>query len=256
MKNKLKLIASEVIHKLNIVQFDKTQHTEILNAIKTDGYHVIPDFIDSDVCHELRIKADQFIENNQAKVKYESNDCDIRVYGVDKHTKEFSLDKVLDLSHELFQKFSWTSKPEHFMLLGKIISGERNQGSGSGWHRDSPLRHQFKTILYLSDVTTENGPFQFIKGSQKYAEVKKVASHLNLNLHKRRFEDEEIQTLIDNNIVPEPKTFTATAGTLIIVDTRGLHRGKPLKSGNRYALTNYHFENGINKNFGVKNDDK
>jgi hypothetical protein len=38
------------------------------------------------------------------------------------------------------------------------------------------------------------------------------------------------------------KTFFAPAGSLILVDTRGIHRGRPLyKNGERYALTNYYW---------------
>ena len=35
--------------------------------------------------------------------------------------------------------------------------------------------------------------------------------------------------------------ITAKAGTLILVDTSYLHRGKPLENNSRYALTNYFF---------------
>ena len=37
--------------------------------------------------------------------------------------------------------------------------------------------------------------------------------------------------------------ITAKAGTLILVDTSYLHRGKPLENNSRYALTNYFFSN-------------
>ena len=37
------------------------------------------------------------------------------------------------------------------------------------------------------------------------------------------------------------KIITGKAGTLIIVDTSLIHRGRPLKNGKRYALTNYYY---------------
>lgn len=252
MLNKLKLIISELIHKLNYVNSDKTPHIEIIKNLKEKGVHVIPDFIDRETCEKLRLEADAFMEEHTDKVKLESNGSDMRVYGVDRFSSAFTLAKLKVLSDEIFEQFSWARNRQHFMLLGKIIGSDTNLGSGGGWHRDSPLRHQFKTILYLSDVTTDNGPFQYIEESHKHQMTKTVASYLNRGLDERRFKDEEIASIVEDQITLQPTTFVAQAGTVIIVDTRGLHRGKPLNHGERYALTNYHFENGVNEAFFKK----
>lgn len=246
MIKSIKLVVGEAIHKLNI---SNVSSDEVLKNVKNIGYHVIPDFIDSHICKQLRDKIDVFIDANPDKVKIESGGSDVRIYGVDRYTKQFNVDELINTSNNLFSSFSWSIKPERFTLIGRIRSMESNLGSGGGWHRDSPIRHQFKTIMYLSDVESNNGPFQYIPYSHRYSSVKKSANYLNVDLSKRRFTEEEIQNLIDNNIVSKLKEFTAKAGTVIVVDTRGLHRGKPLKSGDRYAITNYHFENGVSNNF-------
>ena len=132
-------------------------------------------------------------------------------------------------------------KKHFFYLLGKIESSNKNLGSGSGWHRDSPITNQFKTILYLSNVNDSNGPFEYIKGSHTYDKMLKVNQHLNKALNKRRFSDEEIELLVKDNVVLKPERFLAPQGTLIFVNTRGIHRGAPLKEEKRYALTRYHF---------------
>ena len=57
---------------------------------------------------------------------------------------------------------------------------------------------------------------------------------------KRRFNEEEVRKMEEysnENI----QTLTGKAGTLILVDTRGIHRGKPIEEGERYALTNYNW---------------
>ena len=54
-----------------------------------------------------------------------------------------------------------------------------------------------------------------------------------------RFTEEEIFSL---DIKKEDfEELNYPAGTLIFVDTSNLHRGKPLLSGSRYALTSYFF---------------
>ena len=39
----------------------------------------------------------------------------------------------------------------------------------------------------------------------------------------------------------EASRFLGKAGTLLLVNTTGIHRGRPLKAGSRYALTNYYY---------------
>ena len=249
--SKIKFIVSELIHKLNYSSLKQGNGIEddILYSLKKDGYYVYPNFISDEECNLLREKADVFIENNPDKVKHESNGCDIRVYGVDRYTNDFNIEKLESFSTRLFKRFSWARKPDHFMLLGKIIAGENNLGSGSGWHRDSPLRHQFKTIVYLSDVEESNGPFQYVKGSHAHNSISKVSKFLIKGLNERRFKEKEIVHAINENIIQKPTTFIAKAGTVLIFNTRGLHRGKTLENDKRYALTNYHFENGVNEKF-------
>jgi predicted 2-oxoglutarate/Fe(II)-dependent dioxygenase YbiX len=44
--------------------------------------------------------------------------------------------------------------------------------------------------------------------------------------------------MIDNE--SQIVTATAKAGTLVLFDTNCIHRGKPIQSGFRYAITNYY----------------
>lgn len=241
MINSIKLVGSEVLHKLNYASpTDTDQHSIILRDIQSKGYHVIERFISQSECEALIRKADEFIANNEDKLTIESNGYDKRVYAIDKYTKDFTIPAVDAISEKLFERFSFIRESSHFMLLNRITGGPDNLGSGSGWHRDSPFSHQFKTILYLNDVV-DNGPFQFIEGTHRYNSVSSVGKALKKPLNARRFTEVEINTLIEGGHLPKPTRFTAPAGSLIIADTRGLHRGSPLLDGIRYALTRYHF---------------
>jgi hypothetical protein len=114
-----------------------------------------------------------------------------------------------------------------------------NQGSGEGWHRDAFLR-QFKAILYLSDVGPKNGPFQFVKDSYQPGQVLRDIWKGGLRYMQYRLSELEVDRIIEGS--PERlSTYTAKAGTLILVDTSSIHRGMPIQTGTRYALTNYYF---------------
>ena len=87
------------------------------------------------------------------------------------------------------------------------------------WHRDTNNKFfLLKAFLFLNDCTLKNGPHNYIKGSHK---------DLSLN-GKVYYSNEEVEKNYDTKtdlILSEVK-----AGTLIIEDTRGLHRaGIPLE---------------------------
>lgn len=84
------------------------------------------------------------------------------------------------------------------------------------WHRDLNGHFLLKAFFFFTDCSIDNGPHEFIRGSHRRLDV--------LN-GKRYFEDEDVDRLFpadsSERIVSEVK-----AGTLIIEDTRGLHRAR------------------------------
>lgn len=233
MLDKIKFTAAELIYKLNFIQ-----KSEILHILDDKGIYVIPNFISSERADELAKKADNSFEINPDLVKKESNGFDERIYGVDLFT-DFEFTEFNEFTENYAKKFYFSPKLHSFSLLGRIHSGNGNLGSGSGWHRDSPITHQFKGIVYLTDVSEANGPFQYIEETHKLAYIKQVLQSLNAENTKRRFKESEVENLINEGIIPSYKSYVGKKGTLILVNTRGLHRGAPIKEGSRYAITRY-----------------
>jgi ectoine hydroxylase-related dioxygenase (phytanoyl-CoA dioxygenase family) len=94
--------------------------------------------------------------------------------------------------------------------------------------------------LYLNDVTNENGPFELILDSNKLLFNFNLFFKTNKKFPDTRFENDEVMKIINFN-KEKILRITGKAGTLILVDTSLLHRGAPVKKGNRYALTNYFY---------------
>ena len=92
------------------------------------------------------------------------------------------------------------------------------------WHRDlnTPL-HLLKAFFFLTDCGPENGPHEFVRGS-----------HRNLGVlnGKRYFSDNEVDGAFPPN-GSEREMSVVRAGTVIIEDTRGLHRAKLPEAGYR-----------------------
>jgi len=85
------------------------------------------------------------------------------------------------------------------------------------WHRDLNDRHQLvKMFVFLTDCTVETGPHEYIRRSHRELAV--------LN-GKRYFTDPEIDALHPVGS-PLREVSEVKAGTVILEDTRGLHRAR------------------------------
>jgi ectoine hydroxylase-related dioxygenase (phytanoyl-CoA dioxygenase family) len=83
-----------------------------------------------------------------------------------------------------------------------------------------------KFFFYLTDVTEDTGPHVFVPTTQK-------AFGIPFSLRKKgyvRLSDTEVSEHYPSAIWKE---FTGARGTLIVEDTRGLHKGKHCVSGDR-----------------------
>jgi hypothetical protein len=82
-----------------------------------------------------------------------------------------------------------------------------------------------KVFFYLTDVTPESGPHCYVRGSSK----RKPAAILR----DGRIPDEEIRSHYPEETFVE---ICGGTGSIIAVDTRGWHKGKPLTEGERLIL--------------------
>jgi hypothetical protein len=125
-----------------------------------------------------------------------------------------------------------------FCMVNQTTFQPTNLGSGGGWHRDNNYKRGFKALLYLSDSDENNGCFQYLERSAS------IFHHLLKTPvpDKYQFTHEEVLSMLNSD---EHKITSAIgkAGTLVMFDTNGVHRGKPLEpGGSRYAMTNYYID--------------
>lgn len=100
------------------------------------------------------------------------------------------------------------------------------------WHRDPEDRKMCKIFIYLNDVDENSGPFIYVKGSHysgKWGQLFRQKPPRGFYPPKGAVE----------NIVPENDVVTAIgpAGTVILCDTSGLHKGGYAKSNERHMFT-------------------
>lgn len=97
------------------------------------------------------------------------------------------------------------------------------------YHFDLDRPRWLKVFCYLTDVGPENGPHCFVRGSHRDGGIPwRLRSKGYVRLG-----DEEVDAAFDSNRLVR---FVAPCGTVILEDTRGLHKGLHVLSGDRLML--------------------
>lgn len=209
-----------------------------MESVRRDGFCTVSGFYDPATCGELRQEVLDLVERYPNAVQSMSKGADRRIFGAERAApgiRRFAEDpRLLNAARSVLAGDAANA----FTLAGTIAHREGNLGSGEGWHRDS-FFNQLKAIVYLTDVTEDNGPFEYITRShlvrEKFSDHKKYG----VPLKSSRIDDATVGKVTAGE--PERhRIFTASVGTLLLVDTTGIHRGMPLKGGERFALTNYY----------------
>lgn len=97
------------------------------------------------------------------------------------------------------------------------------------YHFDMDRIKWLKVFIYLTPVDSQNGPHCYLKGTH----VQGDSSRALLELGDRRIADEEIEAL---GLKENETEIVGAAGTIILEDTRGHHKGKPPLHGDRLLL--------------------
>ena len=117
-----------------------------------------------------------------------------------------------------------------FTLANQVIPKPGCKGSGGGWHRDTAQERQFKSILYVVDVDETTGPFEYVPKSHHVRSIVGTILNSGVRFGQYQFTEDEIQR--DSGRMPHEARarLTAKAGTVVLADTSGLHRGNPISA--------------------------
>lgn len=212
--------------------------------VKTEGVAVVKGFLSPETCADLREEIDSLIQAYKSDIVIDPHEADHRIYGA-----EWISEKVrffhdhLELA-QFVRAFHQAPATNAFTMANRIKPKPQNLGSGGGWHRDTVHFGEIKSIVYLNDVGPANGPFQYVKHSFGNDSVFGSIWKENFPFRKDRFSAQEVERFLQQ-FNKEITDLTGSAGDLILTNTKGLHRGKPIQEGVRYALTNYYFPDHI-----------
>lgn len=213
-------------------------NTNLQKELRANGVVLIQNFLTDNDCESFKESINELIGNENYSWK-DSEDSDFRIFGFENmNTKSVDIFQKLETQYA-----SYVSRKtlEKTLMANFVKFKENNKGSGGGWHRDSLNRRQLKFMVYLSDVNEDNGPFQYLKGSHVFSSKFRTNG---AGYKKVRYTQEEISKY--SRSWPLVNCI-GKKGSCVVFDSSGLHRGSPLKHGNRYAITQYMFDSTMPK---------
>lgn len=217
----------------------------ITKILREKGYVALEGYFSAEQCALMRNEIDTILDKYSDYVQTDSHDSDHRLFGGNNAS---ALINDLYWNNELLKNVR-NCFYEHEDIVGSTLVARmdakaENLGSGGGWHRDMIFGRQIKSIAYFSEVKLENGPFQLLTNSHKDSSILETIARCDVKAFQNRFSNDDIEKITKEGDY-ETLTFTAKEGILLLVDTTSIHRGMPIQTGSRYALTNYWFENKI-----------
>jgi hypothetical protein len=210
--------------------------SHLVDRLRVDGFALIPGFLTDEEVKALRQAMDSSSDDQDFARPAPGNDR--RIYFADELfalAKEFKEDPPLRSLGESYLKTDLTSL---FTLLARVSPTKDDLGSGGSWHQDSRAP-QFKAMVYLSAVEcAEDGAFQIVRGSNRFARKMINALRRTEPSGGDRWTVREVDLLKQRGDIA---TVLGNAGDCLIFDSSSLHRGHPVRTHPRYAMTNYYF---------------
>lgn len=211
------------------------RHFQHFLELEDMGYTIIQNYMSEDECREAVIELKKSFHRYNRFVHHSD---DKRIFGLENILPvalRFSQDlDFLELGELINREYTYCA-----FTLGGWLKAGGSGSSGNGWHRDAFLS-QFKAMVYLTDVGAENGPFEILPGSHHVSAVMRGIKKAGLAHMQDRLTDKEVDGL-EQVLSVSRKTITGCAGTLVLFNSSTVHRGQPIKDGERLALTNYYF---------------
>ena len=222
-----------------------TTHKSEIEALLRDGALVVEDFITAEVVEQIKNEVMPSMEKvwkgeyTGPNKHYQFPEYGVyRLLEIDKISPASSVFFESEMINTLAQAFV-TKDVKSYQRMAELKPEPGNFSISDDYHFDD-WKHRFKAFLYLTDVTEDEAPLRYVKGTHLPNEWRAEKDYeYHVSGHKEGYYTvEEAQQIMKDNGFEET-ILTGKAGTLILADVRGLHRGTPLKKNNRLILVNF-----------------
>lgn len=222
------------IYSTFLADSEEQQYQYIVGNVRHSGICILPQYFSEYFCHMSVRKIEKLLGSANCKIWCDAFQADQRIMGVQALVCELDIFRH-PLIYKVITSLYGSEELAGFIMAGKITAKPGNLGSGQGWHRDSVNDEQYKALVYLTDVDLQHGPFEYLISTFNQRSLMATERCYGIDHQQNRLSEQEV------GFLPKKRhqVFCAKAGTLIFANTRGIHRGRPIEQGERYALTTY-----------------
>lgn len=121
----------------------------------------------------------------------------------------------------------------HYNIWQTLVC-EQPPFSSQLWHRDYEDRIMLKVFLYLTDVDAGAGPLWYLPGTHSLGHRKNLRPSASIVDRVLRTSDKQMAAKVPES---EWVELTGPAGTLLLVDTAGYHKGGYATERERWLYT-------------------
>jgi len=227
-----------------------TPHQDQLRQLIKDGVLVIEDFLTSaqveKIIDEFKQNTEIYSKNKEEVKFFYSNYVVEKVDEVVPSSKLFFESDYINSLVKAYLSEEVRSVNKCARLKFNIFEDHKDYTEEYHYDADTPI---FRAFLYLSDVGPDEGPFTYLAGSNRgfFWKLKKEKEEYVSNYPLKNPVFGEIVWDHRTYLLPEvhklcinwgfeQKVITGKKGTLILADTRGLHKASPVKKPNCHRL--------------------
>ena len=219
-------------------QFDAAVVDEAVAALAADGLAVLPETLPEHLCAELERLAVEALCTTTGRhvagptrarfdpaapeaVRYDVEEADLVAAPV---VQQLLADRSL---LALAQRYLGTAPVHDLVAMWWSAAGPGGPSSEAAqlFHFDLDRLRFVKLFVYLTDVDDDAGPHQFVAGSHRHLPATFRAD--------RRYETDDVRAAFGDDAV---RTICGPRGTMFLADTKGLHRGCPVRHGHRLVF--------------------
>ncbi|MGB4839017.1 MAG: hypothetical protein WBP08_08490 [Saprospiraceae bacterium] len=226
----------------NLSKFDFEKINQTLNE---KGWYILPEKLDENIIDELM----KLAKETPCKVR-QTDDNKVKEHELTLYDASnpisilYSLPEESLINNSTIQKlvtdFVFLNICQNYLETEPIwdvtslwwstnFSKKSDKNAAQWFHFDMDRIKWLKVFIYLTDVNDNSGPHTFVEGTHRDEAIPFSLLAKGYN----RLSDEEVK----NNFNEQNfKEFTAPKGTIIIEDTRGLHKGKNVTGTHRCLL--------------------
>lgn len=200
--------------------------------------------LDEDICHLL---IQRFNKVRDASGVSKRQVGDHRIFGFERFIPNHITETLFALDAQYIKDSCGRNVRYQTLMANHTFMEDGALGSGEGWHRDSVMSRQFKTIFYLVPVNEDNGPFRIFTN-------KSLIMDYGFRM-KRRLSDFSVRCA---ELLGAKKEILLSdkAGFGFSSNTNKVHRGSKILKGERYAITVYSYLDSPDENvFKLANSD-